>query len=175
MGPSARPPGAFQSRLGDVVDAFPSVSIDLEAGLLLGVIAFKQLNFEQGAFMRARLQNTHIVRSMMVAVLLMSTPVAARDPEGRYAQADPEMHRWFEQLKSEGGEACCALSDGNTLRDTDWRSRNGHFQVFLADEWIDVPDVAVVKVPNRFGRTVVWPYYDDGRPTVRCFMPGSMI
>ena len=67
--------------------------------------------------MRARLQNTYIVRSMMVALLLMSTPVAARDPEGKYAQADPEMHRWFEQLKSEGGEACCALSDGNTLRD----------------------------------------------------------
>ncbi|MBR0868642.1 hypothetical protein ACVIWV_001977 [Bradyrhizobium diazoefficiens] len=125
--------------------------------------------------MRARLQNTHTVRSMMVALLLMSIPVAARDPEGKYAQVDPEMHRWFEQLKSEGGEACCALSDGNTLRDTDWRSQNGHFQVFLANEWIDVPDVAVVKGPNRFGRTVVWPYYEDGHPTIRCFMPGSMI
>jgi hypothetical protein len=76
------PPGAFQSRLGDVVDAFPSVlPVDPDANLLVGMIAFKRLNFEQGAFMRARLQNTHTVRSMMVALLLMSTPVAARDPE----------------------------------------------------------------------------------------------
>lgn len=48
LGLGAPPPGAFQSRLGDVVDAFPSVPIAPEASLLLGVIAFKQLNFEQG-------------------------------------------------------------------------------------------------------------------------------
>jgi hypothetical protein len=66
--------------------------------------------------------------------------------------------------KIRGGEACCALADGNLLRDTDWRSRDGHFQVFLQSGWADVPDGAVVKVPNRFGRTVVWPYYENGRP-----------
>ncbi|WP_409187609.1 hypothetical protein [Bradyrhizobium sp. RDM4] len=110
-----------------------------------------------------------------MALLLTFNSAIARDPEGKYAQADPDVRRWFEQLKSEGGEVCCALSDGNTLRDTDWRSQQGHFQVFLDNEWIDVPDVTVVKVPNRFGRTVVWPYYEDGRPTVRCFMPGTMM
>jgi hypothetical protein len=118
---------------------------------------------------------TRFARSLFLLLLFSSSPVSARDPDGKYAQADPDMHRWFEQLKSEGGEACCALSDGNTLRDADWRSRSGHYQVFLADEWIEVPDAAVVKVPNRFGRTVVWPYYEDGHPTVRCFMPGSMM
>ncbi len=108
-------------------------------------------------------------------LMLVSTAVTARDPNGKYTQADPDMHRWFEQLKSVGGEACCALTDGNTLRDTEWRSENGHFQVFLDNEWIDVPDASVVKGPNRFGRTVVWPYHEDGHPSVRCFMPGSMI
>ncbi|MCA1430981.1 MULTISPECIES: hypothetical protein [unclassified Bradyrhizobium] len=24
------------------------------------------------------------------------------------------------------------------------------------------------------GRTMVWPYYVNGRPKIRCFMPGSM-
>ncbi len=115
------------------------------------------------------------VPTTAIAVLSLSMAASARDPDGKYSQANPEMHRWFEQLKSEKGELCCALSDGNTLRDTDWRSQNGHFQVFMENEWVNVPDAAVVKAPNRFGRTVVWPYHEDGRPTVRCFMPGSMI
>ncbi|MDN5001274.1 hypothetical protein ACFQZO_10300 [Bradyrhizobium sp. GCM10027634] len=115
------------------------------------------------------------VPATAVAVLSLSIAASARDPNAKYAQADPEMHRWFEQLKSEGGEGCCALSDGNTLQDTDWRSRNGHFQVFLEKEWINVPEAAVVRAPNLSGRTVVWPYYEDGHPIVRCFMPGSMI
>ncbi len=84
---------------------------------------------------------------MVLLVALLCTSATARDPDGKYAQAEPEMHKWFEQLKSEGGEACCALSDGNTLRDTDWRSQN--FQVFMDDEWVDVPEAAVVKAPNR--------------------------
>ncbi|MGY8668834.1 hypothetical protein Q3C01_41620 [Bradyrhizobium sp. UFLA05-109] len=108
-------------------------------------------------------------------VMLASNSALARDPDGKYAQADPEMHRWFQQLKSEEGKPCCALSDGNTLRDTDWRTRDGHYQVFMDDEWVDVPNAALVTAPNRFGQTVVWPYHEDGHPFVRCFMPGSMM
>ena len=113
--------------------------------------------------------------SATATAVLISMAAFAHDPDGKYAKADPEMHSWFEQLKSEEGEPCCALSDGNLLQDADWRSHDGHFQVFLQSEWVDVPDIAVVKMPNRFGRTVVWPYYEDGHLTIRCFMPGSMI
>ncbi len=113
--------------------------------------------------------------SLLLAMACASDAALARDPGGKYAEADPQMHKWFEQLKSDDGESCCALSDGNTLRDADWRSQSGHYQVFLQHEWVDVPEAAVVKVPNRFGRTVVWPYYEDGHPSVRCFMPGTMM
>jgi len=47
--------------------------------------------------------------------------------------------------------------------------------VRINGEWIDVPDEAVVIEPNRVGRTMVWPYFINGRPIIRCFMPGSMI
>ncbi len=110
----------------------------------------------------------------ILAVFITLNSASARDTKG-YAQSDPEMHRWFEQLRSGRGDACCALTDGNTLQDSDWRSLQGHFQVFLDDEWVDVPDAALVKGPNRYGRTVVWPYHEDGRPSVRCFLPGSMM
>ena len=39
----------------------------------------------------------------------------------------------------------------------------------------DVPDDAVVIEPNRAGKTMVWPYYSDGKLIyIRCFMPGDM-
>jgi hypothetical protein len=47
--------------------------------------------------------------------------------------------------------------------------------VFLRGEWVDVPDDTVIKQPNLAGRTMVWPHYIDGRPFIRCFMPGTMI
>jgi hypothetical protein len=43
-----------------------------------------------------------------------------------------------------------------------------------SSEWVDVRNDAVVDGPNRAGRTMVWPYYLDGHPKARCFMPGSM-
>lgn len=113
---------------------------------------------------------------LILSIALSSSSLAlARDLDGKYAQADPEMHSWFKQLKSERGELCCALSDGNTLQDSDWRSSDGHYQVFMDDEWVTVPDASVVTAPNRYGRTILWPYHEDGRPYVRCFMPGSMM
>ena len=44
----------------------------------------------------------------------------------------------------------------------------------LDDEWVVVPDGAVITEPNKIGRTMVWKHYIDGHPRVRCFMPGSM-
>ena len=41
-------------------------------------------------------------------------------------------------------------------------------------QWIDVPDDRVITEPNRAGRTIVWPYYINGHPFVRCFIPGTM-
>ena len=43
--------------------------------------------------------------------------------------------------------------------------------------WVDVPDDAVINVPNKVGRTMVWPVYNDfnyPEVSIRCFMPGSM-
>ncbi len=105
------------------------------------------------------------------------SPVLARDIDGRYAQQDPEMHRWFEHLASRKGP-CCSDADGVTVEDTDWDFEEGHYRVYLKDLWIVVPDDAVITQPNRYGRTVVWPLFFgvDGRGQIiiRCFMPGPM-
>jgi hypothetical protein len=111
----------------------------------------------------------------LAAASLSPSVAFATDPDGKYSKANPEMAKWFEQLRSPAGEACCALSDGNTLQDSEWRSRDGHYEVFIRGDWVLVPDSAVIAEPNLYGRTVVWPYYENGRPSARCFLPGSMM
>ena len=51
---------------------------------------------------------------------------------------------------------------------------NGHYLVRIDNQWIDVPDDAVITEPNRAGRTMVWPFKGSLGIAIRCFMPGSM-
>jgi hypothetical protein len=90
------------------------------------------------------------------------------------------LREWFNSLQSDKGP-CCSAADGYTVTDADWKSRDGHYQVRVPRSkgdsemvWVDVPDDAVVRVPNLAGQTIVWPIYALGSPIIRCFMPGSM-
>jgi len=125
---------------------------------------------------------------LLVVLGAIFEPVLAHDRDGRYAKLDPEMHKWFESLHS-GKGPCCADADGNVVADADWESVNDpakpsvHFRVRMdvskiegqVDmQWLDVEDDALVTVPNKFGRTMVWPIRGYLGTTIRCFMPGPM-
>jgi hypothetical protein len=107
--------------------------------------------------------------SMITASLVVS--VTARDLSGRYA--DSPLKPWFDHLASRKG-LCCSMADGESVADPDWDSKNGHYRVRLENNWIEVPDDAVITEPNRAGRTMVWPMRVDDQITIRCFLPGSM-
>ena len=93
---------------------------------------------------------------------------------GRYANMDPKLHLWFDNLAS-GKGLCCSFADGVSIQDVDWDTQDGRYRVRLHGEWIFVPESAVVTEPNRFGPAVVWPYMDaEGATQIRCFLPGSM-
>jgi len=101
---------------------------------------------------------------------------AARDLDGRYANSP--LKQWFDSLRS-GKGPCCSDADGTTLSDVDWETKDGHYRVRIEGQWWDVPDEAVIKEPNRAGRTMVWPIYygvtnSTVRVEIRCFMPGTM-
>ncbi len=115
-----------------------------------------------------------MARAIVAAiVLLCSTSSAFSRDDGRYANAP--LKPWFEQLSSKKGR-CCSDADGHVVLDSDWDSKDGHYRVRIDGEWIDVPDDAVIRQPNLFGRTVVWPYYEDGHVSqIRCFMVGAMM
>ena len=127
----------------------------------------------------------------IVAVLLsaLTLPAPARDLDGRYAGNNPELHQWFEGLRS-GKGPCCSDADGSAVSDVDWKVQhkqigtvpgsNGNipvysdYTVFLDGEWHDVPPEAVITEPNRIGRTMVWPIRGYMGLSIRCFMPGSL-
>ena len=104
-------------------------------------------------------------------VVCLAGSVTARDLDGRYANSP--LKQWFDNLKS-GRGLCCSMADGQSVADPDWESKDGHYRVRLENNWIDVPDDALITEPNRVGRTMVWPLRFDGQLLIRCFMPGSM-
>jgi hypothetical protein len=105
-------------------------------------------------------------------IALAAPPTAARD-RGQFANSSPEMKAWFDGLRS-GKGPCCSDADGSAVSDVDWETKNGHYRVRIDNEWVDVPDEAVITEPNRVGRTMVWPIRGYLGVTIRCFMPGSM-
>jgi hypothetical protein len=115
-------------------------------------------------------------RAILVAVfvtvlaVLATGLVRARD-NGQFANSP--LKGWFESLRS-GRGLCCSDADGVAVSDPDWDSKDGHYRVRLDGQWIDVPDDAVIKEPNRAGRTMVWPNKSAVGTSIRCFMPGTM-
>ena len=104
---------------------------------------------------------------IVLIFLLLCSPALAHDP------SRPDLNHWFDHLTS-GRGLCCSFTDGFAVSDVDWESKGGHYRVRLENNWIDVPDNAVITEPNRVGRTMVWRLRVDGKILIRCFMPGSM-
>jgi len=65
------------------------------------------------------------------------------------------------------------MADGEAVADPHWESKEGHYRVRLDNNWVDVPDEAVITEPNRAGP-------DDGladsifdeQISIRCFQAG---
>ena len=76
-------------------------------------------------------------------------------------------------LHSSRGLTASSPARDLAVSDPNWE-KNGHYRVRLENEWIDVPDDAVITEPNLAGRTMVWPVKGSLGISIRWFMPGSM-
>ncbi|WP_312015120.1 hypothetical protein [Bradyrhizobium lablabi] len=87
----------------------------------------------------------------------------------------PELNEWYRSLQSRKGPCCGGPDeDATSLNDLQWRTKGKTFEVFVEGGWVDVPEEAIVNVPNVTGTAKVWLYHFNGMPVVRCFMPGMM-
>ena len=121
----------------------------------------------------ARRRASLSLASVLLLSVLAAPSMHARDLDGRYAAQNPELHQWFESLRS-GKGPCCSDADGSAVSDVDWETAGGHYRVRIDGEWVPVPDEAVITEPNRIGRAMVWPIKGYLGVSIRCFMPGSM-
>ncbi len=117
-----------------------------------------------------------MVKISIIATLTLASlaSVQAAEPE----IADPSLKFLLQNLKSNKGP-CCSTTDRVALVDVAWENVSHHYRVRIEGKWWDVPDDAVVVIPNKSGRTMVWPIYTwgfDGLESVevQCFMPGGM-
>lgn len=117
-----------------------------------------------------------IIIAMLVSVAACGILVYACSASA-HMKNRPDLDQWFNGLTSKNGSPCCSTVDGTEVRDIDWDTtvENGqsHYRVRVGGQWITVADHQVVTTPNKYGGPVVWIYHSDGKPQVRCFMPGA--
>jgi hypothetical protein len=65
------------------------------------------------------------------------------------------MDNWFNSLSSKKAGSCCSNFDGRPP-EAIVRTSDNHYRVMLEGQWIEVPDDAVLDVPNKYGKAVVW-------------------
>lgn len=111
------------------------------------------------------------VAAVAVAVILLVTTFPARAHDA----ARPDLNDWYLSLHSGRGPCCGGpKEDATQLDELQWERDAQGYRVFVRGEWVRVPDEAVVPVPNREGRALVWYGFVDGHPVVRCFLPGDL-
>lgn len=89
----------------------------------------------------------------------------------QFASKAQTLREWFDSLKNQRGEVCCFNFDGQSVDDLGWKIERGKYHVWYNGAWNEIPDEAVVTVPNRLGRAHIW-MRGDG--SVRCFIPGPL-
>lgn len=114
-----------------------------------------------------------IIGVFAMIVIAENWRVLARDLDGRYAQSNPGIKEWIRGLKDKNGEGCCDTADGYPA-EVEWDMDTGKYRVRIDGEWYVVPDVALLdKQPNLLGYATVWYWRENGKPKIRCFIPGA--
>jgi hypothetical protein len=124
---------------------------------------------------------------LLVMFLLMAPFAAIATWRPEYAQLSDQERQWFRTQRVPGkGYTCCSEADGAQaqedisgehyrVRFTARRHPSIDMTQFVEEDsgWMDVPDEAVIREPNKHGSPVVWYYWKAGATlTIRCYAPG---
>jgi hypothetical protein len=107
----------------------------------------------------------------LALLLILIIPASARDT-GQWSGKPIEAQNFYKSLHSRSGFLCCDDADGD---DVQYDTREGKYWVYLDNQWIEVPDNALVDQPNPYGHARAWTYHEDGEIKIRCFLPGAGI
>lgn len=102
---------------------------------------------------------------LVLLACFLIAPVLAHDHER------PGLTDWFKSLRNPRGVPCCDGSDARKLSEVDWKSSpdGKSYQVRVDGQWRDVPEEAVLDIPNKEGVTMVWIF----NGLITCFLVGA--
>jgi hypothetical protein len=177
------------SELSDIDSTFLLLLLITSLGVCF-VWAFWELEHTRDRWRRrvTAVKRRILLISLLPAIGLLTLPATGRDLDASHENSP--LHDWFERLASGKGR-CCSNADGHVVEEADWEAKSGRYRVRVPKAphardtiWVDVPSAAVIIEPNRAGRTMVWPVYDNlqgfsddegySGVSILCFMPGSM-
>ena len=103
---------------------------------------------------------------------------------GQYDNVSPFVRDWFARQQVPGGPqrgmSCCSVADGTYAEEDIRKGADGtdhywtRYKTPAGDsDWQEVPDEALIQAPNPNGAAVVWYWFSDGKPKIRCFIPGG--
>jgi hypothetical protein len=104
--------------------------------------------------------------ALCAAMFIALTAVAGAAPPSD-APNDPDLHAWFQSLKSPSGMSCCSEADCRYVVD---RIGSTGYQAFFDNKWIDIPNEIVVRRDNPTGQAVLCATQDHSY--LYCFVPG---
>lgn len=116
---------------------------------------------------RTLLLATIVVLGLVLLMLLLPHKSYAHD-------RNSPLHDWFEGLHNQINGNCCAEADGRPVDDDAWTIQGRHYAVKIDGHWEIIPDDKLVTESNKFGKAVLWMVHTDGKPVVRCFLPGQL-
>lgn len=115
------------------------------------------------------------MKILIVLVLFLIPLQTVAHDNGQYNSIPQETRDWVNSLKNDKGVGCCATADGIPPQEIEYDTIKDHYRVKIEGEWHDVPDMAVIKEPNKLGYAVVWFYKIGIDVYIRCFLPGAGI
>lgn len=114
-----------------------------------------------------------VIVGCMVGALALSLPATGRDTTNLGQTLSPDVQEWVRGLRGANNIFCCDDADGI---DPVWETHGNGYRVQFHGDWLQVEPDALLTVPNRLGVARAWiGYRPDGKPFVRCFIPGPTI
>lgn len=109
---------------------------------------------------------------LLMGLLVLSTAAMAHDSHGPVLSDD-----YWHSLQAEDHSPCCGNphEDATELGDAQVVAKGDHYEVEISGQWVRVPNEKIVHKPNLAGHALVWPYWINGQPYIRCFMPGALL
>ena len=89
----------------------------------------------------------------------------------------PDLDAWFQTLVNGWGNPCCEFNEAIDIADANWDTAvvdgKSHYRILLKSEWVVIDEESVVNQPNKAGTALAWVTYTNGKPWVKCFLPGA--